>query len=315
MQFLVLKVVGGPEAGKKVTVRAGQRLRVGRSPRADFCLAKDATLTDFHFVLDCTRGQCNYQLLEGSPPGNLGAQKLVAETLYDGDQFEVGGSAFAVRIEGQLSGGRPAAQNQNASAKAAVPAAPALSGYVRVQTPAAELILARLDDLPEEIVAAHASGQTPKALVDALIATGAMNPALQFLTHALPKREAVWALATAIETLAGSTLGPADLAGVAAAKAWAGDPSEENRRLAETQSKLLKRKSPAGYAAQAAFWSDGSMAPPDAEPVPVLDTQCATMVIGGALQLAAAQPDYDAALQKLVAHWTAVADAAINWET
>lgn len=318
MQFLVLRVVNGPESGKKMTVRSGQRVHVGRSSRADFCLAKDTSLADFHFVLDCTRGRCDFELVEGSIPGTFGEHELVSETLFDGDQFQVGTSGFALRIEGQTHPGRSAGTPQTEPRPAEEPqepAPPSVSGFAKVEPATAELVLDEMPDVPDEIIDARDSGQTPRELFEKLAESGLAMQALQFLTFALPKREAVWALVTAIEEISGQELSPADQAGLEAVKQWVLDPTEDNRRLAEVQANILNRKTPAGFAAQAAFWSEGSIAPAGEADVPVLEPLCANMIFAGAIELASRQDDFDAALQQLIEHWTAVAEGENSWES
>lgn len=310
MQFVVLKIVDGPEAGKKMTVRGGQMVYVGRSPRADLSVAGDPQLADAHFILDCTRGSCEFRLSPGSPPVFVGDEELSSGTLYDGDRFQAGTSTFEVRIEGQTRP-KPAALSDE-SGESASPK-PQESGYAKVAATTVDEILEGIDDPPEEIVAAHEEAQTPRELVDKLVECGHSLAALQFLTHALPKREAVWALATAIETMSGGELPENDATALQAAKTWTADPSEENRRAAEVPARKGKMKTPSACAAQAAFWSEGSMAGPDDDEVPAMEPMCHNVVFSGAVQLAGAEDDFDAAVTRLLAHWTAVADGESTW--
>lgn len=320
MQFVILKLLQGPETGKKVTIRAGQRVHVGRSPRADFHLARDPDLSEFHFMLDCTRGLCDFQLIEGSTPGVFGDQELISETLYDGEQFQIGSSIFGVEIVGQTVS-RPieseALVNSPAEAigEESEPAPPARSGFVKVECETAAIVLDKMTDPPDELVDLQEDGETPRDFFEKLIAAGFVVPALQFLTHALPKREAVWALASAIEKFSGESLSPKETTALEVTKTWAAEPTEEHRREAEVQANLLKQKSPTGFAVQAAFWSEGSMGPVDGPDIPVLEPLCANMVATGVVKLALRQDDYPSALQQLLEHWTAVADGELTWDS
>jgi len=87
--------------------------------------------------------------------------------------------------------------------------------------------------------------------------------ALRLLAHALPKREAVW-WACRCARLENAEPLPAEAAALAAAEAWVKDPSEANRRAAQAAAETAEFTTPAGCAAIAAFWSGGSLAPPDA---------------------------------------------------
>jgi hypothetical protein len=70
---------------------------------------------------------------------------------------------------------------------------------------------------------------------------------------------------------------------------WLQEPTEPNRRLAETAAEQAGTTSPAGTLAQAAFWSGGSMSRADLPPVePPPDT--ANRTVAAAL-LAAATAD------------------------
>jgi hypothetical protein len=66
----------------------------------------------------------------------------------------------------------------------------------------------------------------------------------------------------------GAALPAPQAAAVQAAERWVADPSEANRRAAQAASEAAGLGTPAGCAAMAAFWSGGSLAPPEAPVVP-----------------------------------------------
>jgi hypothetical protein len=103
--------------------------------------------------------------------------------------------------------------------------------------------------------------------LDQLIAAAEFPEAIRFLAHELPKREAVWWACLCVRKAAGADP-PAPLAeALRAAEAWVADPTEENRRLARPAAEAAGYGTAAGCAAAAAFWSGGSLAPPDLPPV------------------------------------------------
>ena len=59
-------------------------------------------------------------------------------------------------------------------------------------------------------------------------------------------------------------------AAVEAARSWSAAPTEEHRRGAQSAAEALGGKTPAGWLALAAFWSEGSIGPPDAPEIPVV---------------------------------------------
>jgi hypothetical protein len=105
---------------------------------------------------------------------------------------------------------------------------------------------------------------SPHEFLDALIDNGELVDAVQFLAHALPRREAVWwASRAAVATVWG---GPVEAA-LRAAEAWVVEPVEVKRIHAQSAAEAAGYDTPAGCAAAAA-WSGGSLAPPGAPVVP-----------------------------------------------
>jgi hypothetical protein len=116
-----------------------------------------------------------------------------------------------------------------------------------------------------EAMALLREGMCPHEFLDSLIENGELVDAVQFLAHALPKREAVWwACRAARATVSAGATGQA----LRAAEAWAIDPSEERRLAAQESAEDAGYDTPAGCAAAAAAWSGGSLAPPGAPVVP-----------------------------------------------
>jgi hypothetical protein len=130
----------------------------------------------------------------------------------------------------------------------------------------------------------------PLAFVDSLVASGFYDDALQFLARALPKREAVWwSCLCAREVLSGNAA-PELTAGLHAAEAWVYRPNEDNRRKAEAAGKSIAASHPARWAAMAAFWSGGSIAPMDASEVKPADDFTSKAVAGAVMMAAALDP-------------------------
>ena len=127
---------------------------------------------------------------------------------------------------------------------------------------------------------------SPEQFLDALVAGGLYADAIAFLTRALPKREAVWwACTCARETTMPEPPERVDAA-LQAAEAWVYKPNEERRREAQGAAEAAGFDSPESWAAVAAFWSGGSITPPDAPAVAPADDMTAKAV-AGAVMLAA----------------------------
>ncbi len=140
-------------------------------------------------------------------------------------------------------------------------------------------------------------GATPAAFLEQLISRSAFDEAVQFLAFALPKREAVWwACLCARSDLRDPVPAPA-LAALTAAEAWVYRPTEENRRAAMERAQETKFDTSSAWAAVAAFWSGGSLAPPDL-PAVTPAAHLSGAAVAGAVTLAAVQTEPELADEK-----------------
>jgi hypothetical protein len=82
-----------------------------------------------------------------------------------------------------------------------------------------------------------------------------------------------------------------------AAEAWVNENSEENRRAAMDVAESQGFDTAQAWTAVAAFWAEGSMAPPDAPVVPPGE-ELVGHAVGGAVVLAAVEDEPEKAPQK-----------------
>lgn len=125
-------------------------------------------------------------------------------------------------------------------------------------------------------------GMAPRQLLDQLQEKQQYVDAVNFLAHALPKREAVWWACLCVRA-ANAKPAPQAAAALQAAEKWVADPSEEHRRAALPAAEAADVGTPAGCAAMAAYLNSGSLAPPDLPAVPPGETLTAQMVFGAVL--------------------------------
>jgi hypothetical protein len=163
-------------------------------------------------------------------------------------------------------------------------------GALKKITAAAAADIARSAKLSAEAEALLARATTPAAYLGALIEAGLETDALRFLAFALPKREAVWWACLAARDALAADNRPEVAACLEAVEAWVYRPDEEKRRQTFPLAEAVGFETPAGYAALAAFWSGGSIAPPDAPEVSPDPALTPTMA-GAAVLLAAVKPD------------------------
>lgn len=148
--------------------------------------------------------------------------------------------------------------------------------------------------------------QTPHAYFDALCAAGRTTEAVEFLAQALPRWEAVAWAARAVREMGGMDE-EADARALKAALLWVQDPTEERRRAAQDAAEGAEPDSASRLAALAAFYSGGSIAPPDAEVLPAPRDAAGRFAAGAILTAAARSEDMDEALAASLGVGTAIA--------
>jgi hypothetical protein len=123
----------------------------------------------------------------------------------------------------------------------------------------------------------------PPDFIALLVAKKFYPDAVRFLAHALPRREAVWWGWVCARRAAGDAPPPKIKAALDATEKWIAQPSEENRRAAHAAGQQAGFGTAAGCAGLAAFFSGGSLAPPDAPPVPPGEFLTAKAVSGAVI--------------------------------
>ena len=109
-------------------------------------------------------------------------------------------------------------------------------------------------------------GLTPAEFLDALAAAGLDAEARRFLAQALPKREAVWWGVLGVSEFA-EPVEPSQVETLKAARRWAADPSDANRRIAWDVAQAGELDNPSGLLAMAVFFSGDSLTPADLTPI------------------------------------------------
>jgi Family of unknown function (DUF6931) len=152
-------------------------------------------------------------------------------------------------------------------------------------------------DIGDEARALLRPDLSPRQYVDLLAEKQSFPPAIRFLAHALPKKEAVlWACSCVRETAGAKPL-PAATAALEAAERWVRSPTEDNRRAAMPAAQAAGLATAAGSAALAAFVSGGSLGPPNVPPVPPPENMTG-QVAGGAVLLAAIESEPEKAIER-----------------
>lgn len=146
----------------------------------------------------------------------------------------------------------------------------------------------------------------PETVFDRLIEEGREDDAALFLGQALPRFEAVaWAARTVQELV--PTPSAQDAEALKATLLWLQDPSDGRRRAAFAVAEQFRGGSPQRQCALAVFFSGGSIAPVDVEPVlPPKDTVGA-FAAGAVLTAATASGRHAESLRSALALGDAIA--------
>lgn len=103
---VILEIISGPTAGRKIRLTAAQELRVGRTEWADVAVPHDSLMSGMHFALESDFSGCYLSDLNSSNGTLVNGQRVRSRTrLQAGDEIVAGQTRFAVHIEQDLQGG------------------------------------------------------------------------------------------------------------------------------------------------------------------------------------------------------------------
>jgi hypothetical protein len=153
----------------------------------------------------------------------------------------------------------------------------------------------------------------PQLYFEALRAAGRGVDAADFLGQALPRWETVAWAARAVRDLTDATAGkPANAAALKAALLWVQDPTESRRRAAFEAAEAAPATSAERFAALAAFFSGGSIAPADCDPLPAARDAAGRFAAGAVLLAAFSATDPASALGHCLDSGAALASTAAD---
>lgn len=98
--LVILEAVSGPIAGRKIEVRAGTILRIGRTAKSDYALGEDSYLSGQHFAIENDGNEARARDLGSSNGTFVNGERVASEAvLREGDSLTAGGSTFTVHID------------------------------------------------------------------------------------------------------------------------------------------------------------------------------------------------------------------------
>lgn len=123
-------------------------------------------------------------------------------------------------------------------------------------------------DLKQELRPLLREAMPPRAFLEVLLANKQYLAGIDFLSHALAPRDAIWWGCLCLQHALGNNFPEPDKAACKAAVRWILAPTEENRAAAKPPADAAGPSSPAGNLAGAASLTGGNIAPPKAPPMP-----------------------------------------------
>ena len=269
-------------------------------------------MAPIHFSVEYDTHICRLRDLASGAATLVNGKPVGEAILNHGDHITAGATTFHVHIEGS----QPVA----AAGTAAVAAASIMatrkgdSGFKHVVPPsAAEVCL--LFDLDDAAKALLDDKQTVRQFFSLLGKQQLYTDAIRFLAHALPKREAIWWATRCVRAALGDVEpSRTDRNALEAAERWAIEPDEKNRRAAQAAADATGYETACGWLAAGAFWSGGSIAPPDMPDVPPKETLTPQAAVVAINLTATVDPKKTPQLYaQFLSLGTAVADGQNRW--
>src|ERR1700722_18224056 len=98
--LVILEAVSGPVTGRKIEVRAGTIVRIGRTAKSDCALGEDSYLSGQHFAIENDGSESRARDMGSSNGTFVNGERVTSETvLREGESLTAGGSTFAVHLD------------------------------------------------------------------------------------------------------------------------------------------------------------------------------------------------------------------------
>jgi hypothetical protein len=108
---VVLEAVAGPIQGRRIEVRSGSIVRLGRTAKSDYAIGEDSYLSGQHFAVEYDGAQCRVRDLGSSNGTFVNGDRVTERIVQEGDSLVAGGSTFTIHLDSSPA----AAASANAS--------------------------------------------------------------------------------------------------------------------------------------------------------------------------------------------------------
>ena len=137
-----LQVIKGPGLGRKITLREGQLMYVGRTT-ADVNFPENPEMSSVHFSIQWLGNECQFKDLNSANGSFRNGERVTDSLVYNGDELRAGQAIFRVVMgdESELSNpslpeySKPSVQPAWTSTKQEIPIPSGSSGRIPVQQP------------------------------------------------------------------------------------------------------------------------------------------------------------------------------------
>ncbi|MBZ5674675.1 MAG: DUF4123 domain-containing protein [Acidobacteriia bacterium] len=96
---VILEAVSGPVLGRRIEVRGGSIVRVGRTGKSDYPIVEDGYLSGLHFAVECDGTQCRIRDLGSSNGTFVNGSRVTDQVVQEGDSVVAGGSTFVIHVD------------------------------------------------------------------------------------------------------------------------------------------------------------------------------------------------------------------------
>lgn len=94
----ILEIQSENNAGRKMWLRTGQLIKVGRTEQAQFVISDDGHMSALHFALVCASEECRIRDLGSANGTFLNGHRIEDAILVDGDQVVAGQTKFLAHL-------------------------------------------------------------------------------------------------------------------------------------------------------------------------------------------------------------------------